>query len=193
VVASVHEFQHPNIFSVPGNSSIGFLAGRQRLFKLFRFVCWMCASTALSTLWCQTNTKQTQWSESASELYRPNDRRLTAKWLPTFADRGFHVVNVMNPYALYSRFSRQEQKLFYQVAPQLYSRGWVDPVPDPLLFLLVPGIEPGPPNLQPRTLTTRPQRRSLFGVNTHKWNPGFIACHSYCVTEKFIAIFVVSL
>jgi hypothetical protein len=32
----------------------------------------------------------------------------------------------------------------------------VDPVPDPLLFLVVPGIEPGPPELKPRTLTTRP-------------------------------------
>jgi hypothetical protein len=34
----------------------------------------------------------------------------------------------------YSRISRQEPLLFYQVAPQLYSQGWVDPVPDPLLF-----------------------------------------------------------
>jgi hypothetical protein len=34
----------------------------------------------------------------------------------------------------YYRFSRQEPLLFYQVAPQLYSRGWVDPVPDPLHF-----------------------------------------------------------
>jgi hypothetical protein len=48
----------------------------------------------------------------------------------------------------YSRFSRQEPLLFYRVAPQLYSRGWVDPVPDALLFfLVVPGIEPGPPDL----------------------------------------------
>jgi hypothetical protein len=48
----------------------------------------------------------------------------------------------------YSRFSRQEPRLFYQVAPQLYSRGRVDPVPDPLLFfLVVPGIEPGPSDL----------------------------------------------
>jgi hypothetical protein len=39
----------------------------------------------------------------------------------------------------YSRFSRQEPLLFYQVAPQLYSRGWVDPVPDTLLFFVVPG------------------------------------------------------
>jgi hypothetical protein len=29
----------------------------------------------------------------------------------------------------YSRFYRQEPLLFYQVAPQLYSQGWVDPVP----------------------------------------------------------------
>jgi hypothetical protein len=33
----------------------------------------------------------------------------------------------------YSRFSRPEPLLFYQVAPQLYSRGPVDPVPDLLL------------------------------------------------------------
>jgi hypothetical protein len=38
------------------------------------------------------------------------------------------------PTAVFSRFSRQEPLLFYQVAPKLYSRGWVDPVPDPLLF-----------------------------------------------------------
>jgi hypothetical protein len=34
----------------------------------------------------------------------------------------------------YSRFSRQKTILFYQIDPQLYSRGWVDPVPDPLLL-----------------------------------------------------------
>jgi hypothetical protein len=38
------------------------------------------------------------WSESASELYRPSDRRLSAKWLQTFADRGCHVVSVTDPY-----------------------------------------------------------------------------------------------
>jgi hypothetical protein len=37
------------------------------------------------------------------------------------------------PTAVFS-ISRQEPLLFYQVAPQLYSRGWVDHVPDPLLF-----------------------------------------------------------
>jgi hypothetical protein len=42
--------------------------------------------------------KQTPWSESASELYRPSDRRLSEKWLPIFADKGCHVVSVTDPY-----------------------------------------------------------------------------------------------
>jgi hypothetical protein len=51
------------------------------------------------------------------------------------------------PTAVFS-VSRQEPLLFYQVAPQLHSRDWVDRVPDPLLFfLVVSGIEPGPPDL----------------------------------------------
>jgi hypothetical protein len=41
--------------------------------------------------------KQTPWSESASELYRPSDRRLSAKRLPNCADRGCHVVSVTDP------------------------------------------------------------------------------------------------
>jgi hypothetical protein len=32
--------------------------------------------------------KKTPWPESAIELYRPSDRRLSAKLVPTFADRG---------------------------------------------------------------------------------------------------------
>jgi hypothetical protein len=42
--------------------------------------------------------KKTPWCESASEIYRPSDRRLSAKSLPTFADRGCHVVSVTDPY-----------------------------------------------------------------------------------------------
>jgi hypothetical protein len=42
--------------------------------------------------------KQTPWSESVSVLYRLSDRRLSPKWLPTFADRRCHVVSVTDPY-----------------------------------------------------------------------------------------------
>jgi CBS-domain-containing membrane protein len=40
-----------------------------------------------------TKTK-TLWPESASKLYRSSDRRLSAKLVPTFADRGCHVISV---------------------------------------------------------------------------------------------------
>jgi hypothetical protein len=42
--------------------------------------------------------EQTPWPESATELHRPSDRRLSANWLPTFADKGCHVVSVTDPY-----------------------------------------------------------------------------------------------
>jgi hypothetical protein len=63
-------------------------------------------------------TKQTPMSESASELYRPSDRRLSAKWLPTFVDRRCHVVSVTDLYGCIL-FSGQEPLLFYQVAAVL--------------------------------------------------------------------------
>jgi hypothetical protein len=36
--------------------------------------------------------------QSASELYRRSDRRLSAKLVPTLADRGCRVVSAMNPH-----------------------------------------------------------------------------------------------
>jgi hypothetical protein len=59
--------------------------------------------------------------------------RLPAKLVPTFADRKCHVVNVTDPYGRILGFLDRSHYFFFQVAPQLYSRGWVDPVPDPLL------------------------------------------------------------
>jgi hypothetical protein len=51
-----------------------------------------------------------------------------------FADRGCHVVSVTNPYGHILDFPHRGRYFFCQVAPQLYSRGWVDPVLDPLLL-----------------------------------------------------------
>jgi hypothetical protein len=44
------------------------------------------------------NYNETRWHESASELYRPSDRRLSAKLVPAFMARGRHVVGVTDPY-----------------------------------------------------------------------------------------------
>jgi hypothetical protein len=60
------------------------------------------------------------WLQSASELYRPGDRRLSAKLVPTFADRG------VSRWILYGQnlgFLDRSRYFFFQRAPQLYSRG----------------------------------------------------------------------
>jgi hypothetical protein len=41
-----------------------------------------------------------------------SNRRLSAKLVLTFADRGCHVGSVMDPYGRYSRLSRTEPLLF---------------------------------------------------------------------------------
>jgi hypothetical protein len=46
----------------------------------------------------QSKREKTPWHKSASELYRPSDRRLLAKLVPTLADRGCYVVSVTDPY-----------------------------------------------------------------------------------------------
>jgi hypothetical protein len=79
-------------------------------------------------------TKQTPWPESASELYRPSDRRLSAKLLQTFADRRCHMASVTDPNGRIIGFQKRSRYFFFQIAPQLYSRGCVDPVRDPLLL-----------------------------------------------------------
>jgi hypothetical protein len=60
------------------------------------------------------------------------------------------VVSVTDPSGRISRFSRQEPLLFYQVAPQFVLTRLSAPRSRPttcFFFLVVPGIEPGPPDL----------------------------------------------
>jgi hypothetical protein len=70
----------------------------------------------------------------ARERTIPRDRRLSAKLALTFAYRGCHVVSVMDPYGRILGFLDRSRYFFFQLAPQLYSRGWVDPIPVPLLL-----------------------------------------------------------
>jgi hypothetical protein len=60
----------------------------------------------------------------------------------------FH--NKKNPPTVVNFGLLDRSRYFLEIAPQLSSRGWVDPVPDPLLLrknLVGPGIEPGPLDL----------------------------------------------
>jgi hypothetical protein len=59
------------------------------------------------------------WSESGSEVYRPSDRRLSSKLVPTFEDRECHVVSVSDHYGRILGFLDRSRYIFFQVAPQL--------------------------------------------------------------------------
>jgi hypothetical protein len=56
-------------------------------------------------------------------LYRPSDSRMSANLVPTFADRGCHVVSATDPYGRYFCFLDRSPYFSIQVAPQLSSRG----------------------------------------------------------------------
>jgi hypothetical protein len=64
--------------------------------------------------------KKTPWHESAK--------------CKLSAGRGCHVVSVTDPYIRNFDFLDRSRYFFFQVAPQLFSWGWVDSVPDSLLF-----------------------------------------------------------
>jgi hypothetical protein len=49
-------------------------------------------------------------------------RRLSVKLVPTFADRGCHVVSVTDPYGRNLGFLDRSRYYIFQADPQLYSR-----------------------------------------------------------------------
>jgi hypothetical protein len=55
-------------------------------------------------------------------------------WCQLLRIEGFHVVIATDPYGRILGFLDRSRYFFFQVAPQLYSRGSVNPVPDPLLL-----------------------------------------------------------
>jgi hypothetical protein len=58
--------------------------------------------------------------QSTSGPYISSDRRLSAKLVPTFADRGCHMVSAANPPRHNFDFLDRSRYYFFQVAPQLY-------------------------------------------------------------------------
>jgi hypothetical protein len=72
---------------------------------------------------------------SASQLCRLSDRHLSVKFSANFFRKRGVAWSVRRiPHGRWSQFSRLESLLFFQVAPHLSSRGWVDSVPDPLIL-----------------------------------------------------------
>jgi hypothetical protein len=114
------------------NTSKNYVSSRNIKFAFF-ILYWIpiCMSVCFPLF---TKKTKLRGLESASELYRASDRRLSAKLLPTFADRGYRVVSVTDPYGRSLGFLDRSRYYLSQVAPQLSSRGWVDPVPEPILL-----------------------------------------------------------
>jgi hypothetical protein len=48
-------------------------------------------------------------------------------------ERGCRVVSTTDPSSHILSFLDRSRYYFFQVAPQLYPQGWMDPIPDPLL------------------------------------------------------------
>jgi hypothetical protein len=98
---------------------------------------------------------KTPWFESASELYRLSDRRLSAKCLPTFADRGCHVVRVTDPYGCILDFLDRSRYFSIKLLFSCTHEAEWTPFQTHYLFsffflsesLVVSGIDPGPPDL----------------------------------------------
>jgi hypothetical protein len=109
-------------------------------YNIFTRLKWICLGIRkfvvilLATFSHAIKKKQNSVPGSASELHRLSDCLMSAKSMPTFEDRGCHMVNMMDPYSHIHCFLDWSHYFFFQVASQLYSRGWVDPVPDPLLL-----------------------------------------------------------
>jgi hypothetical protein len=105
-------------------------------------------------------------SQSASGPYLTSDLHLSSNLVPTFADRGCHVLRVVNFHGRNLDFLDRSRYYLFHVAPQLTSRGWVNPVLNPLLLRKSgsAGNRTRDPCIwQPETLTTRQHERSSSG------------------------------
>jgi hypothetical protein len=81
-------------------------------------------------------TKQTPWHESPNELYRPSDRRLSAKLVPSFAVRGVSRSQRGGSPATFS--SRQLLICTHEAKWTPFQTHYLSESP------VAPGIEPGP-------------------------------------------------
>jgi hypothetical protein len=96
--------------------------------------------------------------------YRPRDLHFSETLVPTFAYGRCHVVSVTDPYGRILGFLGRSRYFLFQVAPQLFLRSWVEPIPDPLLLRKSGSIgnRTRTSGSVAKNLTTRPQRRPKY-------------------------------
>jgi hypothetical protein len=116
--------------------------------------------------------KQISWPESVSKLYWPSKLSLVGE-----VSVNFCVVRMADPQGRNLGFIDRSHYFFFQVAPQLYSRGRVDLVPHPQL--LTKWRRESIPD--PWICDHRPQRRSWI-ANYLYYNPKW---YSYVIWKYF--------
>jgi hypothetical protein len=103
------------------------------------------AGTAISFTVLYPTKKQIPWPESANKLFRQSDLRLSAKLVPTLADRGCHMGSVTDPYGFLDGAANLPSK---QLLNCIHEAEWT---PFQTLYftknLVAPGIEPVPLDL----------------------------------------------
>jgi hypothetical protein len=78
-----------NLYNCIQGNGLFYSSESSQLFLELGCSCSPCTGLfGGSMVWARERTIPTE---------RPSDRRLSAKWLPTFADRGCHVVSVTDP------------------------------------------------------------------------------------------------
>jgi hypothetical protein len=89
--------------------------------------------------------KKTRWPKSASELYRPSDRRLSTKLVSTFAGSGCRVVSATDPYGRMLEFPDRSRYYFLPSSSSIVLTRLSGPRSRPATSyknLVAPGIEP---------------------------------------------------
>jgi hypothetical protein len=85
------------------------------------------------TLHLAINTKLVNWKLNSIAWVR--ERTIPSERSPLVSEvSANNVVSLTDPYGCIRGFLDRSRYFFFQVAPQLYSRGWVDLVPNPLLL-----------------------------------------------------------
>jgi hypothetical protein len=100
----------------------GFVQWSFHTTDLARRLHWIRTIVSEVSRWVLPNGKP-PCPESAIELYRPSDLRLSTKLVPTFANRGCHLFSVTNPNGRRSQWPRGLRHELSSPAPAL--RSWV--------------------------------------------------------------------
>jgi hypothetical protein len=108
--------------------ALNLLVREERCWALFYMPLYMFIHNLLNVLVQKTKLRDLSSRANYTDRATVSCRQVSAKFCGLRVLRGEHDGS-LRPY---SRFS--SSYFFFQVSPQLFSRGWVDPVPDPLLL-----------------------------------------------------------